>query len=74
MAEDGAANGWWFLARNLASGAAAVPLTITLVALGTGVLIGRALLDVIGQAWKSSPSRRRAGSGDGDARDGTTRV
>jgi hypothetical protein len=74
MAEDGAANGLWSLARNVASGAAAVPLTITLVALGTGVLIGRALLDVIGQGWRSSPSRRRSGSGDGDARDGATRV
>ena len=46
--------------------ALAVPVVVGFVVLGAGVLMGRSVLDVIGQATKSSPSppnrrRRRPG-------------
>jgi len=39
--------------------ALAVPVIVGFVVLGAGVLVGRSVLDIIGQARKSSPPSRR---------------
>ena len=55
-ADDGSS---WSALQRLAGSVAAVPVTLGFLALGTGVLLGRSLLDVVEHAWRLGSDRQK---------------
>ncbi len=59
-----AVDGWlpWTTLRRAASAAAVLPLAVTFVALGAGLLVGRSLANLAEHVWRRPSPRRRSPS------------